>query len=233
MDGFLVRLNATGTSILEGTYIGTDSYDQTFIVEVDEKTMYCTGQTSGSYPVTAGVYSNPGSSQYISKLEPDLSALVFSTVFGSNSATVNMSPTAMLVDQCESVYVAGWGGTVNSGWNPATGSVSGMPVTADAFITTTTGSDFLFHCIQKDLTDLLYATFYGSPVANDHGRWHQSFSIKRESSMRRYVQGCGGFDDFPTTRCLEHHQQQHQLQFGRNKNTNSSTWVHPQIFCQS
>ena len=200
MDGFLVRLNATGTSILEGTYIGTDSYDQTFIVEVDEENnVYCTGQTSGSYPVTAGVYSNPGSSQYISKLEPDLSALVFSTVFGSGSATVNISPTAMLVDQCESVYVAGWGGTVNSGWNPATGSVSGMPVTADAFSTTTTGSDFYFIVFKKDLTDLLYATFYGSPVANDHVDGGTSRFDKKGVIYEAVCAGCGGLDDFPTT----------------------------------
>lgn len=56
--------------------------------------MYIVGQTSGAYPVTASVYSNPGSSQFITKLNSDLSEIIFSTVFGSGSSIVNISPTA-------------------------------------------------------------------------------------------------------------------------------------------
>jgi hypothetical protein len=54
-------------------------------------------------------YSNPGSKQFIGKLRPDLSAYVYTTVFGNGSTRPNISPTAFLVDRCENVYVSGWG----------------------------------------------------------------------------------------------------------------------------
>ena len=72
------------------------------------------------------------SKQFISKLKPNLSAYIYSTVFGSGSPLPNISPTAFLVDRCENVYVSGWGGKSDyeTGYN--TGTTQGMPVTPDA-----------------------------------------------------------------------------------------------------
>lgn len=200
MDGFVCRLSADASNILYGTYIGTNAYDQTFFVEVDEENnVYVTGQTSGDYPVEGLVYSNPGGSQYISKLDTELSTLLLSTVFGSGTSAVNISPTALLVDQCESVYVAGWGGSTNTSFNPSTGTVSGMPVTPDAFSTTTSGSDFYFIVFKKDLSDLLYATFFGGPTSSDHVDGGTSRFDKKGTIYQAVCASCGGLDDFPTT----------------------------------
>jgi hypothetical protein len=64
----------------------------------------------------------------------------FSTVFGkgSNSST-DISLTAFLVDNCQNIYVSGWGGATNN-----EGSTTGMTVTGNAYDNTTDGSDFYF-----------------------------------------------------------------------------------------
>lgn len=110
IDGFLLRFNYSTLALVAGTFIGTNAYDQVYGVQTDDSNrVYVMGQTMGAYPVTAGVYSNPNSPQFISALNSNLSTLLFSTVYGSGStATTNISPVAFLVDKCGSVYVSGW-----------------------------------------------------------------------------------------------------------------------------
>ncbi|MBP9188799.1 MAG: gliding motility-associated C-terminal domain-containing protein [Chitinophagales bacterium] len=200
MDGFVARINNDATAILNATYIGTDNYDQIFLLDKDdENNVYIVGQTSGAYPVTASVYSNPGSSQFITKLNSDLSEIIFSTVFGSGSSIVNISPTAFLVDECYQLYVSGWGGTVNSSFNPLTGNVLGMPITDDAYDAVSNGSDFYFIVLGNDADELIYATYFGSPSAADHVDGGTSRFDKKGIIYQAVCAGCGGFDDFPTT----------------------------------
>lgn len=101
-------------------------------------------------------------------MNSDLSEIIFSTVFGSGSSIVNISPTAFLVDECYQLYVSGWGGTVNSSFNPLTGNVLGMPITDDAYDAVSNGSDFYFIVLGNDADELIYATYFGSPSAADH-----------------------------------------------------------------
>jgi hypothetical protein len=62
IDGFLTHLSPTGSAVLQSTYIGTPSYDQSYFVQLDNVfNVYIYGQSGGAYPVTAGVYSNPAS----------------------------------------------------------------------------------------------------------------------------------------------------------------------------
>lgn len=199
-DGFVMRLAADGTEMVNATYIGTAGYDQVFLLDKDsENNVYVVGQTSGDFPVTEGVYANPGSSQFITKLDTGLSAILFSTVFGSGSSVVNISPTAFLVDECEQLYVSGWGGTVNSGFNPLTGNVMDMPLTGDAYDATTNGSDFYFIVLGNEADELIYATYFGSPNAADHVDGGTSRFDKKGIVYQAVCAGCGGFDDFPTT----------------------------------
>lgn len=161
-DGYIIRVNSTGTAFQTGTYIGTNLYDQAYKIQLDaNEDLYVYGQTLGAYPVTAGVYSNPNGKQYIHKLNRNLNTTRFSTVFGSGSAGVDISPTALLVDICDNIYISGWGGEVNVGFrNDGTlGFTTGMPVTPDAYKATTDGSDFYFMVLSKDADSLVYATF--------------------------------------------------------------------------
>ena len=166
-DGFVVELNSTGTAAVKGTYLGTPGADQIYGIDEDKNGfVYVTGTTTGNWPVLAApgessIYTNPNSKQFISKLQPDLSNYVYSTVFGSGSALPNISITAFLVDRCENVYVAGWGGKSNTGFNE--GTTLGMPTTPNAIKpqTDVSGSDFYFIVLQKDADSLLYGTFFG------------------------------------------------------------------------
>ncbi|MBT6438366.1 MAG: PKD domain-containing protein, partial [Flavobacteriales bacterium] len=60
-DGYVTKLNSSGTTILASTFIGTSAYDQSYFVQLDEnQEVFVSGQTEGAYSVTpAGVYSNP------------------------------------------------------------------------------------------------------------------------------------------------------------------------------
>ena len=113
-DGYLLRIDQNGNTIQNGSYIGTNAYDQTFFVDTDEDgSVYTFGQTLGIYPVTNGVWSITNASQFIHKLSPDLNSTIYSTTFGTPNggipSQVNLSPTAFQVDKCENVLLYGLG----------------------------------------------------------------------------------------------------------------------------
>ena len=141
-DGYITKIKKDGRGILFSTFWGTTSYDQSYFVQLDKHSnVYVVGQTEGTMPVTAGVYSNSNSGQFISKLNDSLNRLVFSTVFGNGNGMPNISPSAFLVDDCENIYVSGWGGNIITG-TPTTA----MPLTANAYQSSTDGFNFLFIC---------------------------------------------------------------------------------------
>jgi gliding motility-associated-like protein len=197
-DGFLLKFNATTKALLAGTFIGTNSYDQVYGVQTDDSQhVYVMGQTQGAYPVTAGVYSNPNSPQFVTKINNTLTGILASTVYGSgNTAATNISPVAFLVDKCGSIYVSGWGGP--TGGNP--GTTFGMPTTANAIQTTTDGSDFYFIVFSKNFQNLLYASFFGQ---NGGGGEHVDGGTSRFDPNGVIYQAicaaCGGSQLFPTT----------------------------------
>jgi gliding motility-associated-like protein len=181
VDGFVARIAANGSSIQRATYLGTSAYDQAYFLQLGaDGGVYLLGQTLGTWPVTAGVYSNAGSRQFIQKLSPELDQRLLSTVFGSGRATIDISPTAFLVDQCDRVYVCGWGGSINrpGAFDPAylatpNGYTHGMAVTANAVRgtpdTPNAGSDFYLAQFTPGLTGLLYGTYYGNANAYSVG----------------------------------------------------------------
>lgn len=165
-DGFICRfLNSGAYTLQKATFIGTNAYDQCYGIQTDlENGVYAMGQTLGAFPVSAGVYSNPGSRQFLVKLDTMLTTAAYSTVFGSGPSTVpNISPVAFLVDTCQNVYISGWGGGITPG-----SSTNNLPVTGDAFQPTTDGNDFYFIVLSKNALNLLFGSYFGSPVKNEH-----------------------------------------------------------------
>ena len=147
---------------MNSTYLGTTKNDQAFNIDHDKNgNIYVFGQTKGNYPVTNGVYSNPGSSQFIHRLKPTLSTTVFSTVIGSGNNTTNLVPTAFNVDDCLNILLSGWGGLVNSGQGHQGGNTFNLPVTGDAFQSSTDGSDFYFMVLSHNAAGLKYASYFG------------------------------------------------------------------------
>jgi hypothetical protein len=175
IDGFVARISADGVTLRRTTYLGTSAYDQAQFVQLGaDGGVYTLGQTLGAYPTTPGLYSNANGRQFIHKLSPDLSQTQLATVFGSGRGVVDIVPTAFLVDRCDRVFVAGWGGADNTnrfngapylGANDGS-STAGLPVTPNAMQPTTSGNGFYVMQLAAGLGALGYGTFYGSD--SDH-----------------------------------------------------------------
>ncbi|HIA36807.1 MAG TPA: PKD domain-containing protein [Flavobacteriales bacterium] len=195
VDGYVATFNKSTGTLNALTYLGTSAYDQAYILEIDsDNDIYVTGQTKGAYPVVGtGVYNNPNSTQFVHKMDNALTTTAFSTVFGSGSSTVNLSITAFLVDKCENIYVAGWGGLVNN-----EGTTNGMPLTGNAIQLTTDGSDFYFIVLDRDAQNLLYGTYFGSNGAGEHVDGGTSRFDKQGTIYQGVCAGCGGLG-FPTS----------------------------------
>ena len=198
-DGFIAKIHSSGSAIMAATYVGTSSYDQSYLIDLDDAyNVYVSGQTMGAYPVTSNVYSVANSRQFITKLDNNLASIQYSTRFGSaNAAFPNISPTAFLVDRCDNVYVAGWGGTTNF-----SGNTTGMPTTSDALQRSTDGSDFYMIVVDRDARNLLYATYLGGNNTGGSGEHVDGGTSRfdREGIVYHAVcASCGGFSTFPTT----------------------------------
>ncbi|MDQ3099783.1 MAG: gliding motility-associated C-terminal domain-containing protein [Bacteroidota bacterium] len=195
-DGYLVRFSADGSQLLSGTFIGTAQYDQSFFVQLDtEDNAYVVGQTAGLYPVTPGKYANPEGAQFIHKFSPDLTTSIWSTRIGGIQQQF-LSPSAFLVSYCGQIYFSGWGGAL---LGQGTGTVFDLPVTPDAFQSTTDGSDFYLMMLQPDATDLGYATYFGGSFAGEHVDGGTSRFDKNGIVYQAVCAGCGGNSSFPTT----------------------------------
>ncbi|MFT3884375.1 MAG: gliding motility-associated C-terminal domain-containing protein [Flavobacteriales bacterium] len=200
VDGYVAHYSPTGTSLLGSTYIGTNAYDQCYFVQLNTgDQVFVVGQTHGNYPCTPGKYVNPGSSQFIQKLSHDLSTSLWSTVIGTGSGREDISPSAFLVSNCDQIYFSGWGGSVNHFGQATQSTTTGLPVSANAFQSTTDGSDFYLMLLNADATVLEYATFFGGPAGAEHVDGGTSRFDKKGSIYQAVCAGCGGHNDFPTT----------------------------------
>jgi gliding motility-associated-like protein len=210
VDGWIAHLDNDGMALIASTYTGTPAYNQIYFLDLNESDeVYVYGQTSGSFPITPGVYSNPNSGQFLQKFSKDLKSLLISTVFGSGRGVPDISPTAFLVNDCNNIYMTGWGGYVNtlSGKSLLAGSgTTGMPTTPDAFQSTTSGSDFYFIVLTEDGGEFLYGTFMGGTLSKTHVDGGTSRFDKGGIVYHAVCSGCqsgnpsgGGTSDFPTT----------------------------------
>jgi gliding motility-associated-like protein len=197
-DGFIGKLPPDGLTLTHSTYIGAANYDQVFFIEIDRlDNIFILGQSNGgSFPVINAAYSNPNSSQFIAKFDPNLSTIVGSTVFGSGNNTFDISPSAFLVDICGNMYVSGWGGSVLAGSSP----MVGMPVTPDAFqASAPNGFDFYLMVIEREFNSLLYASYLGGGSSREHVDGGTSRFDKNGVVYQGVCGGCGGNSDFPTS----------------------------------
>ncbi len=212
IDGFLAIINNTGTAVIRSAYIGTDGIDQVFGVQFDNNGFpYIMGQTTGAWPILPTVnppYNNPGGKQFIAKLQPDLSAYVYSTAFGSGGLTPNISPIAFLVDRCENVYISGWGGFFGTTNGYSSAGTNGLPVTPNAFKSVTDGKDLYFFVLERNGASQLFGSFFGENNRPGEGCDHVDGGTSRfDRNGKIYQAICGNcrglsvppLPNFPTT----------------------------------
>ncbi|MFT4521398.1 MAG: gliding motility-associated-like protein [Bacteroidia bacterium] len=203
VDGFIAALDRKNHTIKKLTYWGTSSYDQVYFIDLDHKgALYITGQTTGNIKPTSGLYGDENKGQFIAKLDTSLNKVMWQTSFGVRDNQIDISPSAFLVDNCEHIYVSGWGSTVRPDLNP--GSTNGLVTTGDALQSTTDGNDFYILVLNKNASSILYATFFGGDISDDHVDGGTSRFDKKGVVYQSVCASCPngndpGYQDFPIT----------------------------------
>ena len=196
------KIKYNGSHLQSSTYYGSNEYDQVYFVDLDRyQNTYVFGQTEkqDSTFIDNAQWSIPGSGQFVSKITPDLSQRIYSTVFGSGTG-INISPTAFLVDLCNKMYLAGWGGTVNQypTYFSNAGYTHNMPISSDAYQSTTDGSDFYIMVIEDDASGFVYGSYFGGPTSTEHVDGGTSRFDRKGKIYQAICAGCGNNSDLPT-----------------------------------
>ncbi len=120
-DAFVVKLEAGGSSLIYGTYIGGTEGDFGQKIALDETgAVYLTGQTfSGDYPITPGGFdtSLAQGDAFVTKLDPSGSQVLYSTYLGGDEGPE--AGYGIGVDRTGAVYV--FGTTLSGDFPMATG----------------------------------------------------------------------------------------------------------------
>jgi Bacterial Ig-like domain (group 3)/Beta-propeller repeat len=199
-DVFVAKLNAAGSALVYSTYLGGSLFDGGEGIAVDSAgNAYVIGQTtSNDFPTTPGAFQtvcNGGSNcdsdgdAFVAKLNPEGSALVYSTYLGGSDFDVGMG---IAVDDAGNAYASG-----------ITDSAD-FPTTPGALQTVCNGGsdcfpngDAFVAKINPTGSALVYSTFLGGS-GQDFG-----VGIALDHAGNAYVTGGTGSTDFPTENPLQ------------------------------
>ena len=117
-DGFVAKINPTGSSLIYSTYLGGSGEDHVNGIAIDSSgDAYLAGQTnSANFPVKGGsqytaascgsaLSNNPCFEGFVSELNPTGTALVYSSYLGGTAASYG---TDVALDATGAAYVTGW-----------------------------------------------------------------------------------------------------------------------------
>ncbi|MBD1208970.1 MAG: VCBS repeat-containing protein, partial [Ignavibacteria bacterium] len=169
--------------VLYSTYIGGAGVDVSEHLTIDASgNVYVTGNTSGSFPTTAGAYQTTfgtgANDAFVTKLNPTGTALVYSTYIGGTGD-----------DRGRNIAVDGSGSVVVAGYTSG-----GFPTTAGVYQTVYGGNTFDAFVTRLNAagTALVYSTYLGGAGAD------QGFGIALDAGGNAYAIGQASAG-FPTT----------------------------------
>jgi hypothetical protein len=185
-DGFVAKLNPTGSQLVYSTYLGGGSADRCMRIAADSAgNAYVTGDTrSANFPAVGVLQrTSAGSSDaFVSKLNPN-GSLAYSTYLGGSGID---GGAAIAVGANGSAYVTGFTDSTNF---PTAGPV--QPANAggsfDAFVAK----------LDTSGSALTYSTYLGG-AGTDSG-----FGVAVDSTGSAYVMGLTDSTNFPTERALQ------------------------------
>ena len=189
-DGFIAKINASGTALIFSTFLGGSEWDGSNQIEIDsEGALYVTGYTeSPGFPTQnpiQGSYAGVGDG-FIAKINASGTAFIYSTFLGGSAKD---SCNDLAVDSEGAVYVTGVTSSLDfPTHNPIQGSYAGDgfiwlgPQDGDGFVTK----------INASGTALVYSTYMGGSL-KDIGT-----DIAVDSEGAAYVTGHTASLDFPT-----------------------------------
>ena len=191
-NGFITKLNATGTALIYSTYLGGTSQDQATAIAVDSSgNAYVTGLTESSdFPITPGAfqtsYSTSEDSAFVTKLNATGTTLIYSTFLGGNFSD---SGRGIALDSSGYAYVVGVAASPN------------FPTTPGAFQTTLGGTSSGFITkLNPTGSTLVYSTYLGGSNSADSNSPDQAaIGIAVDSTGNAHVAGNTRCTDFPTT----------------------------------
>jgi len=186
-DAFVTKLNPTGSALVYSTYLGGSGDDVGYGIALDAAgNAYVTGTSrSTNFPTTAGAfqtaYGGGLSDDFVTKLNPTGSALVYSTYLGGSGE--DGGPDRIAVDAAGNAYVTGITASGN------------FPTTAGAFQTAFAGGPYDAFVTKVDPTGsgLVYSTYLGG------NSYDQGNSIAVDAAGNAYVTGVTAGSNFPTT----------------------------------
>jgi hypothetical protein len=187
----VLKVNATGSGLVYGTYFGGSADDYGYGIAIDGGgNAYVTGQTASSdFPVTAGAFQTlPGGllDAFVAKLNSTGSLLTYSTYLGGGSDDTGR---AIAVDASGNAYVTGDTSTNFPVQNPLpyTGSSSNR----DAFVSE----------LNPAGTGLVFSTRLGGNGNISGG--DKGFAIAVDGSRSIYVAGQTDSTNFPTVHPIQ------------------------------
>jgi hypothetical protein len=202
-DGFVVKLNATGTALLYGTYLGGSGSDEVRGIAIDGSgKAYVAGfTTSSNFPASAGAYQaalRGVGDGFVAKLDPAAVAAasrVYATYLGGNDVGVDdhgfpVGPeseraTSIAVDSSGNAYVTG--STLSSDFPTVGAPQTSLHGFRDAFVSKLNAAG----------SALVYSTFLGG-ASTDEG-----MGIAVDGAANAYVTGFTGSIAFPTVSPLQ------------------------------
>lgn len=199
VDGFLIELAQSDGSLRNFTYFGTPENDLSFFCDMDEdQNVVVFGQTYGNYPVIdTALYRDSGSAQFLQRFLPDLDSSDRATVFGTGFHTgYNISPTALLVDECGQLLLSGYMARAG-GRGRRIGSQT-LPL-KNPYQASTDNQDFYFFALDRSWQELIFASYFGEDGAYDHVDGGSSRFRDDGSIIQGVCASCGALNNFPVT----------------------------------
>jgi hypothetical protein len=194
-SAFLAKLKSDGTSILSGTYLGSTGGSEAHAIALDASgNVYITGTAySSDFPTTPGSYQPSASSgQFISKLDPALSTLIYSTYFGPNQFDGGNTLTAgIAVDAQGRAFVTGTTSQFKFPLvSPVIGNLSGPFFnTSAAFLSV----------LNPSGSSLTFSTYFSGSSSPSGSSSASGTAVALGYAGNPYITGSTSDTDLPTT----------------------------------
>lgn len=197
-DGFVMKLSPTG-AILHSTYLGGPHWDRSDGVAVDASgNVYVRSRSSiglfglNHFPTTPGAFRNSGA-YYVSKLNPSLSTLLYSTAIAGdenrNLSSEGVAGGGLAVDTSGNAYVTGYA------------EAGTLSTTSGAHRTSSCGRDAFVVKLNPTGTAAIYSTYLVGGTGCSTSTI--GYDIAIDSSGNAYVGGMTTAPHYPTINGLQ------------------------------
>jgi hypothetical protein len=179
LEGFIAKVRTDGSALIYSSYLGGSGGALANGIAVDSSgNAYITGGAGQGFPTTAGAFqATLPEGGFVTKLNPDGSALVYSTYLGGTNGPSGANSIA--VDSAGAAYVTGATRSTDFPIANAIQAINRGQI--DAFVTE----------LSPDGSTLIYSTYLGGSL-DDSGS-----GIVVDASGNTYVAGYTYSNDFP------------------------------------